>query len=157
MVWFQSTPSLQKVTWHCINCISQFLISIHTFFAEGDTYNPQMTHGHQNFNPHLLCRRWRRREIHTGNKLLISIHTFFAEGDNKGFYCKHWYFYFNPHLLCRRWLAVMQQNRKPIQFQSTPSLQKVTYYQYLPPLPMQISIHTFFAEGDTHPEAPYSD
>ena len=56
----------------------------------------------------------------------ISIHTFLAEGDNK-------------LAVARYTLAV---------FQSTPSLQKVTWIEDSYTVSVTISIHTFLAEGD---------
>ena len=58
-----------------------------------------------NFNPHLPCGRWQYKARHGYAKTEISIHTFLAEGD----------------VLSRfRWILSSQ-------FQSTPSLRKVTY------------------------------
>ena len=79
--------------------------------------------------------------------------------------------YFNPHLPCGRWQETQKITQKQVQFQSTPSLRKVTTTQTLqnsssayfnPHLPcgrwqliteiifhsLKISIHTFLAEGD---------
>ena len=123
------------------------VISIHTFLAEGD-YG---IHEHfpilYNFNPHLPCGRWpSTRHIHCCS-------------------C-----YFNPHLPCGRWRAMENVKNTIAQFQSTPSLRKVTStgflvlgstgFQSTPSLrkvttlklsaclEILISIHTFLAEGD---------
>ena len=79
--WFQSTPSLRKVTrqdwrWGC----------------EYTYFNPHLPCGRwqkqrryfmelNNFNPHLPCGRWLRRLQREDRNLRISIHTFLAEGD----------------------------------------------------------------------------
>ena len=127
---FQSTPSSRKVTflhrrWHSLS-----LISIHTFLAEGDVatigVSTVMTDVFQStpssrkvtnylyryfaswfyFNPHLPRGRWRSRSNARQRKqALISIHTFLAEGD----------------FAMPTWTA----NRA--EFQSTPSLRKVTW------------------------------
>ena len=124
------------------------LISIHTFLTEGDTFARKYT-------------IWKN----------ISIHTFLTEGDWNG-QAVVWYFtYFNPHLPYGRWHYHSVDHPKPYQFQSTPSLRKVTTLTGVPPgdwkdfnphLPygrwrynfarlnvcMIISIHTFLTEGD---------
>ena len=105
---------------------SLFLISIHTFLAEGDYALRSSPKNLLNFNPHLPCGRrlfWiipvlftSFISIHTflaegdirvvfqQNRIIISIHTFLAEGD-----VTHRY----PFILA-------------ITFQSTPSLRKAT-------------------------------
>ena len=101
-------------------------ISIHTFFAEGDSLPPPLQYQLSHFNPHLLCRRWQKNRDLWRKLMRISIHTFFAEGDLSSaiIYLKHQI------------------------FQSTPSLQKVTVIVFQSCLATSISIHTFFAEGD---------
>ena len=146
--WFQSTPSLRKVTGEDEEDTEALRISIHTFLAEGD-----------------VCSRSDRPIFP------ISIHTFLAEGDGGLAGKGNWVNYFNPHLPCGRWRCDMTAEPEPDSaFQSTPSLRKVTQrhqrsrrdsiFQSTPSLrkvtgnncnsepDAGISIHTFLAEGD---------
>ena len=145
---FQSTPSLRKVTkterrvWHFRK------ISIHTFLAEGDGVAGRGRSRDENFNPHLPCGRWPEAgcspllsddiSIHTflaegdevsGRTVLwtdISIHTFLAEGDMFLSQLCCTFSNFNPHLPCGRWRLMANLLYLVLQFQSTPSLRKVT-------------------------------
>ena len=101
---FQSTPSLRKVT-----CSTWLLrkycswISIHTFLAEGDLSVQVPIWLKYDFNPHLPCGRWPISTAAAKRCWTISIHTFLAEGDySSGTYSTILY-YFNPHLPCGRW------------------------------------------------------
>ena len=194
---FQSTPSSQKetslfsnssfadfnfnplllrgrrhhvITWYTFHD----LISIHSFFAEGDgqdmdghrlRYAFQSTPSSQketactliqwrnslNFNPLLL----RRRRRITGKTFLIllciSIHSFFAEGDldwydgSKG----HRIFQSTPSSQKETVLLLLSRGVQNV-FQSTPSSQKETCYKLIILTPSCISIHSFFAEGDPY-------
>ena len=101
---FQSTPSLRKVTTNWTKIATVDLISIHTFLTEGDSCSQvKMWHG-SHFNPHLPYGRWRSR--------LLSVSYSSA--------------YFNPHLPYGRWPALSKSIRCSAEFQSTPSLRKVT-------------------------------
>ena len=124
---FQSTPSLRKVTFGCPPLNKFYIISIHTFLAEGDFDPSSPSKPYAHFNPHLPCGRWLLTGAFGGIMLKfqstpslrkvtqdykditgytdISIHTFLAEGDCCG-------------------LQVMQAE--------------------------EISIHTFLAEGDQY-------
>ena len=101
------------------------VISIHTFLTEGD-YISQSETGHS----------------------VISIHTFLTEGDAilPSWPDKH--IHFNPHLPCRRWQQQQLTMCMIFLFQSTPSLQKVTWIEDSYTVSVTISIHTFLAEGD---------
>ena len=79
-------------------------ISIHTFLAEGDGSRMSVWRAIPNFNPHLLCRRWRLANCIFNWAIKISIHTFLAEGD----------------------LQYQKKKANKKEFQSTPSLRKVT-------------------------------
>ena len=101
----------------------------------------------------------------------ISIHTFLTEGDTGYHTCRCIFWYFNPHLPYGRWLGDTEMCWHCREFQSTPSLQKVTQgkrnktaiakFQSTPSLQkvtatyfacikrLSISIHTFLAEGDS--------
>ena len=79
------------------------IISIHTFLAEGDVVCKRAWRETENFNPHLPCGRWR---------CVISV-------------CNLWS-YFNPHLPCGRWHVPLLSTH----------------------VALSISIHTFLAEGD---------
>ena len=81
--------------------------------------------GWDDFNPHLPYGRWR---------LLIWSATFMG--------------YFNPHLPYGRWLTSDTTAQRLYQFQSTPSLRKVTINPQSLSLYKLISIHTFLTEGD---------
>ena len=54
---FQSTPSLQKVTWIEDSYTVSVTISIHTVLAEGDGSRMSVWRAIPNFNPHLPCGR----------------------------------------------------------------------------------------------------
>ena len=125
---FQSTPSSRKVTFRHFLHLQLFVISIHTFLAEGD-FKPCLHRRYcKDFNPHLPRGRWPTKHKHCNNGLIfqstpssrkVTIHTFNIGG-----------------------LKI---------FQSTPSSRKVTFgcCQWLVK-PLIISIHTFLAEGDYH-------
>ena len=146
-------------------------ISIHTFLAEGDGSRMSVWRAIPNFNPHLLCRRWRLANCIFNWAIKISIHTFLAEGDGPASTPCQWQKNFNPHLPCGRWRHSWPRSSPHRQFQSTPSLRKVTRahnmdlgmwgkFQSTPSLrkvtikisstiwEYGISIHTFLAEGD---------
>ena len=123
---------------------------IHTFLTEGDGYiQGKMFKNTNHFNPHLPRGRWPSENSFFVWILDISIHTFLTEGDIKSG-SRHFDYFL---------------------FQSTPSLRKVTFCflknttfitYFNPHLPhgrwrlpvcrlstcLQISIHTFLAEGD---------
>ena len=101
--WFQSTPSLRKVTLRprSSSILNQFQSTPSLRKVTQDAINVVL--GWCDFNPHLPCGRWQH--------LLLCPCTFA---------------YFNPHLPCGRWQeAVIQWSHYHI-FQSTPSLRKVT-------------------------------
>ena len=153
---FQSTPSLRKVTIFLQGTCNPNQISIHTFLAEGDRYRTYRISPYTDFNPHLPCGRWRDLtksrttlyfiSIHTflaegdcqhskeGCKHAISIHTFLAEGDFVIVPVRQSNLYFNPHLPCGRWQPQRVVKVKGNEFQSTPSLRKVTYLSDPAPL-----------------------
>ena len=144
---FQSTPSLRKVTLY-LRVLFHFVdISIHTFLAEGDVEVVNQKRGYINFNPHLPCGRWPPgRRLHLilrhfnphlpcGRWLLgrpiPQAHSHF----NPHLPCGRWRYvlrkvvwsdYFNPHLPCGRWQSVSDNLLIKSEFQSTPSLRKVT-------------------------------
>ena len=122
---FQSTPSLWKVTAGEKMVTAKFQISIHTFPAKGDKRLSLIT-------------------IY----LIISIHTFLAEGDQVDLSYNPHAIYFNPHLPCGRWQAISGVNYNMAIFQSTPSLRNVTISIQIDQEGLNISIHTFLAEGD---------
>ena len=123
---FQSTPSLRKVTrvvrvtfFPDIISIHTFLtegdrkikgikrrvrISIHTFLTEGDLGGRRHHPINGDFNPHLPYGRWHQKAEEFRKYIIISIHTFLTEGDE------------HP----------IMEDRALNQFQSTPSLRKVT-------------------------------
>ncbi len=104
MAIFQSTPSLRKVTRWASSRGNFRGISIHTFLAECDNQHPDRSGRIEYFNPHLPCGRWPSTPNTTPRTGIISIHTFLAEGDH----------------------ATGELSAINNQFQSTPSLRKVT-------------------------------
>ena len=104
------------------------IISIHTPFAGCDFILLSRISVQKYFNPHTLCRVWRRWLITKKLLKLISIHTPFAGCDN----FSAWYFD-SLH-----------------KFQSTHPLQGVTSLFHVPITFPLISIHTPFAGCDTH-------
>ena len=167
---FQSTPSLQKVTWIEDSYTVSVTISIHTFLAEGDGSRMSVWRAIPNFNPHLPRGRWRgSRNKAKAVKLFqstpssrkvticeylhavkdgISIHTFLAEGDrlpgidSTGGHISIHTFLAEGDRLC------LHDHDSAGQFQSTPSSRKVTASGEIDKHQFCISIHTFLAEGD---------
>ena len=88
--------------------LTVYVISIHTFLAEGDQFFPGCCSDTGNFNPHLPCGRRPTSAGVTKQCHSISIHTFLAEGDTASF--------------------VAFMSLAP--FQSTPSLRKATPPQF---------------------------
>ena len=144
---FQSTPSLQKVTWWLDGTQAKNQISIHTFFAEGDPVCRTRFLFFRNFNPHLLCRRWPAtaeeikadREFQSTPSLQKVTVIILVP-------CHRLIFQSTPSLQKVTWYTRVK--RSMIIFQSTPSLQKVTPLAKANNYIAKISIHTFFAEGD---------
>ena len=86
------------------------------------------------FNPHPLWRGWR------WNLLLSLLHIL----------------YFNPHPLWRGWQQQLHQRDKMFQFQSTPSVKRVTLVSHFYVGTFLISIHTLCEEGDSRSWVKYS-
>ena len=126
LIWFQSTPSLRKVT-----CIVP----------------PQLLLCRFQSTPSL--RKVTRSLQWTIDHLWISIHTFLTEGDPLQCVGLQLCLYFNPHLPYGRWRNVVCKRAWREAFQSTPSLRKVTFLYLLTAVNRVISIHTFLTEGDT--------
>ena len=80
--------------------------------------------------------------------LKISIHTFRVEGDLKSTGLCYPAIYFNPHLPCGRRQDRGLEPSGKVQFQSTPSVWKVTTIFDSVSEKYKISIHAFRAEGD---------
>ena len=78
----------------------------------------------------------------------ISIHTFLAEGDHLLQTVEYVEWYFNPHLPRGRRQNLLGDFIFFIKFQSTPSSRKATSFQCIIQYCINISIHTFLAEGD---------
>ena len=112
---------LKKVRSACIRCIS-----IHTFLAEGDIPNPI-------------------NSVQTD----ISIHTFLAEGDGSILYKIPFLKYFNPHLPCGRRQISMRLCQKSLDFNPHLPCGRRPMADNTVRLRINISIHTFLAEGDS--------
>ena len=123
---FQSTPSLQKVTWIEDSYTVSVTISIHTFLAEGDGSRMSVWRAIPNFNPHLPCGRWHLDLKSQSSSTNFNPHLPRGRWQRHRKYYTRCNAYFNPHLPRGRW----------------PTL------TYKGDAPNQISIHTFLAEGD---------
>ena len=146
--WFQSTPSLRKVTEVLQEKGIELIISIHTFLAEGDIFKRFVILIWSIFQSTPSLRKVTSLKFDFIHGESISIHTFLAEGDMYGWQhlflcsisihtflaegdrCKKVLFQciqnFNPHLPCGRWLFKLANDNHLLIFQSTPSLRKVT-------------------------------
>ena len=168
---FQSTPSLQKVTWIEDSYTVSVTISIHTFLAEGDGSRMSVWRAIPNFNPHLPCGRWHLDLKSQSSSTNFNPHLPRGRWQRHRKYYTRCNAYFNPHLPRGRWQNNLNVTLSINIFQSTPSSRKVTiphgtesrcWSHFNPHLPRgrwrfalevicrteHISIHTFLAEGD---------
>ena len=143
-------PHLPCGRWLLQQCYYHYIrsISIHTFRVEGDNSSLSSLYklriSIHTFRVEGDCKK--QQQYFLGYK--ISIHTFRVEGDSDDWCFRSYRYDFNPHLPCGRWQRLCPQCFANGQFQSTPSVWKVTlldaytiYFEY-------ISIHTFRVEGD---------
>ena len=80
---------------------------------------------------------------------VISIHTLRVEGDRTFAYFRLCGTYFNPHPPCGGWRLEFQASATAVvQFQSTPSVWRVTQTVIFASCHRKISIHTLRVEGD---------
>ena len=169
--WFQSTPSVKRVTARQFQTRKKFYISIHTLCEEGDIKMGALFANSKYFNPHPLWRGWQfwasgikmnltfqstpsvKRVTFISRKSIgdfyISIHTLCEEGDRRA-YLKERGFTISIHTLCEEgdetlivWFA------RKLLFQSTPSVKRVTFGDYVYYCYYSISIHTLCEEGDS--------
>ena len=117
-------------------------------FAEGDAILKILIYLALQFQSAPSLRKVTTSHGIYGNGRLISIHTFLAEGDHPGIPLDLQNSNFNPHLPCGRWQVRCRNYKMLGKFQSTPSLRKVTRNSKDESCGMDISIHTFLAEGD---------
>ena len=122
---FQSTPSLRKVTAEALSFSNWACISIHTFLTEGDLFRFLPPHN-QNISIHTFLTEGDYQRGYIRYWSIISIHTFLTEGDTGYHTCRCIFWYFNPHLPYGRWLGDTEMCWHCREFQSTPSLRKVT-------------------------------
>ena len=126
MCGFQSTPSVKRVTaWPCAknppSAIFQSTPSVKRVTRAGLPNTLNFCY----FNPHPLWRGW---------PLYLSHSSYFS--------------YFNPHPLWRGWHDLGRWKFLLPQFQSTPSVKRVTLFNSVWVGSFVISIHTLCEEGD---------
>ena len=145
---FQSTPSLRKATCREQENNSDRAISIHTFLAEGDKDWGAKEEDEEYFNPHLPCGR---RLSHFSFQKCYSIFQS-TPSLRKA----------TSHITRSPWSWTAFQSTPSLRkatsscpviaayglFQSTPSLRKATRHYLNTQVILDISIHTFLAEGD---------
>ena len=62
--------------------------SIHTLYVESDFFDVENLEDLTDFNPHSLCREWRKRLDKSSRGSDTSIHTLYVESDNNSRYGK---------------------------------------------------------------------